>query len=126
MSTTGASGAKRPLPGGALRVVLRTVLPTPVKRRIKQRLVGTRWFPKPPARTASAPAPRPAGPPPMRRLLVTLPPAPGSDVAPGPLRITCPPYMYIPKKLDESGLGTYEPYALDCFLALMDRAGPGA
>jgi FkbM family methyltransferase len=111
-----------------LRVVLRTVLPAPVKRRIKQQLLGTRWFPRPPVRTRNAAvAPRPAGPPPMRRLVVSLPASPDSAAAgPGPLRITCPPYMFIPRKLDESGLGKYEPFALDCFLTLIERAGPGA
>jgi FkbM family methyltransferase len=120
MSATPAP-TRRPLPGGALRTALRRVLPAPVKRRVKQRLLGTRWFPRPPVRTG------PGGPPPMRRLTVSLPPVPGSTAAaPAPLRITCPPYMFIPRKLDDTGLGTYEPYALDCFLALMDQAGPGA
>jgi FkbM family methyltransferase len=126
MNTTPASGAKRPLPGGRLRTVLRVVLPAPVKRRIKRRLLGTRWFPRPPARRPR-PAPPPPPPPKMRRLRVDLPAAPGATTdPPAPLRIECPPYMFIPLKLDEAGLGKYEPYALDCFLTLLDRAGPGA
>jgi FkbM family methyltransferase len=70
--------------------------------------------------------------------VVHLPPAPpsvpaGSDgaadpdrTAPRPLAIECPRYMFIPSKLDENGLAKYEPYALDCFLTLVERAGPGA
>jgi len=34
--------------------------------------------------------------------------------------------MFIPYKLDESGLGQYEPHAIDCFLTLVQHAGPGA
>ena len=124
MSTAPAPGAKRPLSGGPLRAVLRKVLPAPVKRQVKQRLVGTRWFPRPAARTG------PGGTA-VRRLVVNLPAPPpsGDDVtpsAPGPLRIECPPYMFIPRKLDDAGLGKYEPHALDCFLTLVERAGPGA
>jgi len=123
MSTTPASGTRRPPAGGPLRAVLRTVLPASVKRRVKQRLLGTRWFPAPPVRTGSRPTT-----PSVRRLVVTLPepPAPTTASAPAPLRIECPPYMFIPRKLDEAGLGSYEPYALDCFLTLVERAQPGA
>jgi FkbM family methyltransferase len=127
MTEAPASGpgaqAKRPLPGGPLRTVLRKVLPAPVKRSVKRRLIGTRWFPAPPPRKVRPATPPP---PPMRRLSVTLPPAPGATDGPAPLRIECPPYMFIPRKLDDAGLGEYEPYALDCFLALVERAGPGA
>ncbi|HEY6793700.1 MAG TPA: FkbM family methyltransferase [Kineosporiaceae bacterium] len=127
MSAAPAPSRRPPLPGGLLRVALRRALPKPIKREIKRRMLGTRWFPRPPARAATlAPAPRPAGPPPMRRLEVSLPAPPGGGRAPGPLAITCPPYMYIPRKLDEAGLGAYEPHALDCFLTLVERAGPGA
>ncbi len=38
----------------------------------------------------------------------------------------CPKYMFIPYKLAENGLSRYEPYALECFLALVEMAGPGA
>jgi FkbM family methyltransferase len=122
MSAASGSGTRRPLPGGPLRAVLRAVLPAPVKRGIKQRLRGTRWFPAPPVRTGTRPVPA------VRRFAVTLPPAPGTDAleAPAPLAVACPPYMFIPRKLDESGLDRYEPYALDCFLALVERAQPGA
>ena len=122
--------ARAPLPGGALRTTLSAVLPAPVKRRVRQRLLGTRWFPVPRPR----PAGTPAGPA-VRHLVVDLParPAtpgaaagPGAATRPGPLRIDVPPYLFIPRKLDEAGLGAYEPYAIDCFLALLDRAGPGA
>jgi FkbM family methyltransferase len=123
MSTAPATGTRRPLPGGPLRAVLRKVLPATVKRRVKQQLLGTRWFPKPPVRSGG----RTTGSQP-RRLVVNLPapPAPTTATAPGPLRIECPPYMFIPRKLDDAGLGTYEPYALDCFLTLVERAQPGA
>src|SRR5690349_1111623 len=105
---------KRSLPGGPLRTVLRKVLPAPVKRSVKRRLTGTRWFPAPPPRrAASAGKPATPAPPAMRRLAVSLPPPPGADAGPAPLRIDCPPYMFIPRKLDDAGLGAYEPYALD-------------
>jgi len=133
MSATPTPTARAPLPGGALRTTLKAVLPAPVKRRVRQRLRGTRWFPVPRPRTggqASAPV-RPA----VRHLVVDLPARPAVPGAaagpavgarPGPLRIDVPPYLFIPRKLDEAGLGAYEPYAVDCFLALLDRAGPGA
>ena len=116
MSSTSTT---RRLPGGRLRRVVARVLPTPVKRAVKRRLTGTRWFPTPPPRTGtSAPA--------RRRMTVRPAPAPGATKAPRPLVIDCPAYMFIPYKLDESGLGKYEPYALDCFLTLVERAAPGA
>jgi FkbM family methyltransferase len=117
-----ALGARRPPPGGAARAVLRIVLPAWAKRRIKQRLRGTRWFPAPPVRTATRPAPA------VRRLTVNLPAPPGAEPveAPAPLTIECPPYLFIPHKLDDEGLGRYEPYALDCFLTLVEQARPGA
>jgi len=120
MSTSSTSPARRVAPGGPVAAVLRRVLPAAVQRRVKARLRGTRWFPAP-----VRPAPRPAVPA-VRRFSLTLPPPPGATTGPAPLRIECPPYMFIPRKLEESGLGRYEPYALDCFLALVERAGPGA
>jgi FkbM family methyltransferase len=132
--TAPASGTKRPLPGGPLRAVLRRVLPAAVKRQVKQRLLGTRWFPRPPARSSATAIGRPAEPV-LRRLDVVLPSPPASaagdaaaakEAAPGPLHIACPPYMFIPRKLEENGLGKYEPFALDCFLALVEQAPPGA
>jgi FkbM family methyltransferase len=62
----------------------------------------------------------------MRRLAIGLPPAPGTSGATRTLTVQCPPYMYIPRRLDEDGLGTYEPYAVDCFLSILELAGPGA
>ena len=131
MSTSPASGTRRPAAGGPLRAVLRKVLPPAVKRQVKQRLLGTRWFPAPPVRTGSGPVGAR-----LRKLVVSLPEpptptptgttTPTGTAAPAPLRIECPAYMYIPHKLDESGLGTYEPFALDCFLALIEQAPPGA
>lgn len=120
MTGTG-SGGRKPLPGGALRRVAARVLPRPVKRAVKKRLTGTRWFPAPPVRTA-----KPAPPPAPRRLVVDLPAPPGGGLTPKPLAIECPKYMFIPYKLDENGLGQYEPYAIDCFLTLVEKAGPGA
>lgn len=117
MSTS--SPTRRP-PGGRLRVVVARLLPRPVKRSVKRRLTGTRWFPPPPKRVGPTSAP-------ARRLLsLGLAPAPGSESAPAPLTIECPTYMFIPYKLDEKGLADYEPYALDCFLTLVERAEPGA
>ena len=105
------------------------VLPRPLKRAIKRRLRGTHWFPAPPARTstttATGPPPTPQ-PPAPRRISVGLPAAPDQGRTPAPLLIECPRYMFIPHKLDESGLGSYEPHALDCFLTLLERAAPGA
>jgi FkbM family methyltransferase len=34
--------------------------------------------------------------------------------------------MFIPYKLNENGLGKYEPHGLDCFMALIEMAEPGA
>lgn len=59
-------------------------------------------------------------------MTVGLAPGPGSQAPPKPLVIDCPPYMYIPRKLNEEGIGAYEPYALDCFLTALELAGPGA
>lgn len=102
-----------------MRRAVARVLPTSVKRVVKRRLAGTRWFPTPPRRTGtSAPA--------RRRMTVRPAPAPGATRTPRPLVIDCPAYMFIPYKLDESGLGKYEPYALDCFLTLVEKAAPGA
>jgi FkbM family methyltransferase len=113
---TNPSPTRRPT-GGPAGQVLRRVLPNPVKRAVKQRLRGTRWFPVRPMGLGAAG---------VRRLRVQLPPAPGGGRRPAPLTIDCPPYMFVPYKLDESGLGRYEPYALDCFLTLVQTAGPGA
>jgi len=110
----------RRLPGGRVRKIVARLLPTQVKRTVKRRLAGTRWFPTPPQRGAASTAAA------LRRLSVALAPAPGAASAPPPLAIECPRYMFIPYKLDEKGLGDYEPYALDCFLTLVERAGPGA
>jgi FkbM family methyltransferase len=33
--------------------------------------------------------------------------------------------MFIPRKLEQAGLGAYEPFALDAYLALVETAGPG-
>jgi FkbM family methyltransferase len=116
--STGAG--KRPLPGGIARVVLRRALPEQVKRAVRARLRGSRWFPPPAARPVGPPAPT------SRRLTLQLAPGPERDDAPRPLTIDCPLYQFIPRKLDENGLGRYEPYALDCFLTLVELAGPGA
>src|SRR5664280_698908 len=117
MSTT--STTRRP-PGGRLRIVVARLLPTPVKRTVKRRLAGSRWFPTPPKRVGPASAPA------IRRMSVALAAAPGGSTVPRPLAIQCPTYMFIPYMLDEKGLGDYEPYALDCFLTLVEQAGPGA
>jgi len=116
--TGSGPAARKPLPGGPLRRLAARVLPHPVKQAVKKRLTGTRWFPPPPVRTARPPAPR--------KLVVGLPDAPGGGPTPAPLSIECPKYMFIPYKLEESGLGAYEPFGLDCFLALVEAAPPGA
>jgi hypothetical protein len=103
-----------------VRRVVARLLPTPVKLTVKRRLAGTRWFPTPSKRGTTSTVAA------LRRLSVALAPAPGAASAPPPLAIECPTYMFIPYKLDENGLGDYEPYALDCFLTLVDRSGPGA
>jgi FkbM family methyltransferase len=118
---TTRSPARKPLPGGLLRRVLARILPRRVKRAVRHQLIGTRWFPASQIRTPPEPTP-----PAPRRLAVELPPPPGGGPTPTSLRIECPSYMFIPYKLDENGLGKYEPYGLDCFLALVQTADPGA
>jgi FkbM family methyltransferase len=105
-----------------------------VKKALKQRLLGTRWFPAPPPRRPPhTAAPAPAAKAPRNRILdIVLPPrpgttgAPGTTDSPGPLHIDVPPYMYIPRVLDEKGLAGYEPFALEAFLTLVEQAPPGA
>lgn len=45
---------------------------------------------------------------------------------PGTVVLRAPASMYVPRMLAERGLAGYEPHALDCFLAMVDLAPPGA
>jgi FkbM family methyltransferase len=53
---------------------------------------------------------------------VTLP-RPGGGA---PLVLAAPKHLHVPRRLESVGLAGYEPHALECFLALLDLAGPGA
>lgn len=105
---------------------LKRLLPKQVKRAIRRYLARTHWYPGSTTQRSNRATPRA-----LRHLVVNLPaPPPGGPAAgsrpPGPLRIDCPTYMFIPRKLCSDGLGRYEPYALDCFLALVECSVPGA
>ena len=110
------------------RRVAARVIPLPVRKAISSRLIGTRFFPAPPPRTRAAAeaAPKRATLPQRRVMDIVLPPAPGAAEGPGTLHIDVPPYMYIPRVLDEKGLAGYEPYGLDAFLTLVEQAPEGA
>ena len=40
--------------------------------------------------------------------------------------IDCPRYMFVPGVLETKKLAGYEPFAVECFLATLGEAGPGA
>lgn len=107
-STTATSKPGPLAPGGPLRRVVVRVLPPRAKAALKKRLTGTRYV-------------RPAVPtePPPRRLVVSLP-----DVR--TFTLTAPRHLWVPRVLETKGLAQYEPYALDCFLALVESAPEGA
>jgi FkbM family methyltransferase len=54
--------------------------------------------------------------------LVTLP-RPGGGA---PLVLAAPTQLLVPRRLESDGLAGYEPHAMECFLVLLDAAGPGA
>jgi len=114
---TSPSPTARRLPGGRARTIVARLLPRRVKAALRRRFRGSYLFPAPPPR-AARPRP-PAGP-----RVVTVP-RPGSPDAP-PLVIETPRHLLVPRRLESHGLAGYEPYALECFLTLLDVAGPGA
>ncbi len=64
----------------------------------------------------------------MRRLTVTnsVDPRSKRSYRSGALVLETPRDLYVPKALVKRGVGGYEPFALECFMALLDIAGPGA
>lgn len=112
------------LPGGRWRKAVAARLPQPLKSRIRARLSRTAIFPGP---SAVATRDIRRGRPPARRVLrLELPPAPDGRGAYREVLLDVPWRCYIPKALQLHGLADYEPYALDCFLALLDLAPEGA
>lgn len=61
-----------------------------------------------------------------RTLTITLAPPPTGAPDPGEIVLSAPGSMYVPRMLQKRGLGGYERYGLDCFLAMVDLAPPGA
>lgn len=57
---------------------------------------------------------------------MTLAASPMADPVPAPIVLRAPATMYVPRVLSKVGLAAYEPYAVDCFLAMVDLAPPGA
>lgn len=61
----------------------------------------------------------------MRRLEITQSAPIGLRPALAPVVIEAPDDLFIPKALVKRGLAGYEPFALECFLALLQLAGKG-
>lgn len=57
---------------------------------------------------------------------MTLPPSPVGGTDPGSIVISSSAAMYVPRTLSKVGLARYEPFGLDCFLAMVDLAPEGA
>lgn len=62
----------------------------------------------------------------LRTLTMDLAPPPTGGPAPHSITVTAPASAYVPRMLAKSGLARYEPFGLDCFLAMVDLAPPGA
>lgn len=62
----------------------------------------------------------------LRRLHIRQPAPVGLRPGLDPVTIEAPDDLFIPKALVKRGLAGYEPFALECFLALLDIAGDGA
>ena len=112
----------------AVRRVGAFVLPRAVKQPIKDRLRGTRWFPETRKRRPKPVVVKPSPPrPPRRRVYdLPLPPPPGGEVSPATLHVDVPLSMYVARLLAEKPLAAYEPYGVDAFLCVLERAAPGA
>ena len=114
---TSSTPPARPLPGGRPRAVVARLLPRRVKAFLRRRFRGSYLFPAPPPKP-----PRPAA-----QRVVTLPrPALPGTAAGAPIVLEAPRHLFVPKRLAATGLPGYEPHALECFLALLQTAGPGA
>jgi FkbM family methyltransferase len=112
--TSSTPTGPRRLPGGRARAVVARLLPRGFKATLRRRFRGSYLFPAPPPRPRRGPAAR----------VVTLP-RPGCAGG-TPLVIEAPRHLHVPRRLESHGLAGYEPHALECFLALLDVAGPGA
>lgn len=100
------------------RLVHRLPLPA---RRVLRRLAGRGG----PAPSAASVAPT------TRTLTMTLASAPSGTgpvrtAAAGTIVLDAPESMYVPRMLQEHGLGGYEEFGLDCWLAMLDLAPAGA
>jgi FkbM family methyltransferase len=114
--TSSTPTGPRALPGGRARKVVARLLPRKLKASLRRRFRGSYLFPAPPPkpRRGRGPVPR----------VVTLPRPGAPDGA--PLVLEAPKHLHVPRRLESEGLAGYEPHALECFLALLVTAGPGA
>ncbi len=102
----------RRLRGSLSRVARR--LPAPAKRALFRTRDRIRGIERPDALRGE------------RTLTLHLAAPPTGGPAPGDITIRTPGTMYVPRTLAKAGLAAYEPFGLDCFLALVDLAPPGA
>ncbi len=125
-SPAGAAPARR-LPGGRARSVVAKALPLPLKVALRRRFRGSWLFPAPPPRPPRGRGrpPRPPAPPAERVVRLPVPLGPDGTSA-REVVLEAPMGQYVPKRLAETGLVAYEQHALECFLALVGTAGPGA
>ncbi len=125
MTSAARSATARPPDGRPRRIVAR-VLPRRLKVALRRRLRGTRLFgrlfPAPPPRPVVARRPAPPAP-----RVVTIE-VPGLAAVAGrrELVLETPARLHVPRRLEACGLTGYEPHALECFLTLLECAGPGA
>ena len=99
-----------------------TVLPGRLRRRLRRALRGRSGH-----RQRDAPAPTPE--PQMREFVLELPRAghKGAGVRSlASLRLRAEPHLYVPKRLEESGLAGYEPETMSCFIAALHVLPRGA
>jgi len=124
------SPAARRLPGGLARTVVARALPRGLKVALRRRFRGSWLFPAPPPRPARGRRGRPARPAPVPRVVrlqVPLAAAGGNGSVPArEILLEAPARQYVPKQLEATALVGYEQHALECFLALVEGAGPGA
>lgn len=100
-------------------------LPRPARRALLATRDRLRPPPPEPRRVTDSPNERPVEEL-TRTLTMTLPPSPVGGTDPGSIVISSSAAMYVPRTLSKVGLARYEPFGLDCFLAMVDLAPEGA
>jgi FkbM family methyltransferase len=108
----------RRLPGGRARKIVARLLPRGFKASLRRRFRGSYLFPAPPPKPARGRGP--AREPVPRVVTVPLPRRGGEALV-----LQAPKNLLVPRRLEKDGLAGYEPYAMECFLTLLDTAGPG-